>query len=392
MAENSNSSGKSNSAIDPIKGMQDFFESLQGDKKNENNEPIPINPIDGMINLGIDFLQGAKEKEKQVINNLKDGAQQLTESFTQNAQQIMNVVSDFVPLMKPPVEDGVYFISPANNAGLAFDVNGYSKDDNANLMVYGKKSANASDNGNQTFNIKLQKNGSYQIIACQSNKALTHKQGDSTLRQYSFNSDASQDWFIEMTGIEQFAIKNAASGLYLTVNRDAAPNQSIKLDNFGTEAQIFKFIRLEESKAPVENGVYFISPANNAAQAFDVHSYSSNDNAALIVYGKKSASASDNGNQTFNFQLQSNGSYRIVARHSNKAFTQLKGDSTLRQWSTKSDSSQEWIIEPANNGSFKIKNAATGGYMTVNEKAVPYDEVKLITAVKGVQEFKLIRI
>jgi hypothetical protein len=74
------------------------------------------------------------------------------------------------------------------------------------------------------------------------------------------------------------------------------------------------------------------------------------------------------------FPLTVGATYKLLAKHSGKSAMVSGGATTdgaqVVQYTSSSDTSQQWILESAGNGFYKLKNVKSGKYMDINGASV----------------------
>lgn len=124
------------------------------------------------------------------------------------------------------IQDGWYQIHSAIDYNYVLDVEGASKNNSANVMLYKNHKSY-----NEAFLIKKQSNGYYTIMALHSNLYLdvegNAKTSGANVIQYQLNGTSGSDnqlWKIYKTSDGKYRFKSKASGLYLDCNGGIAGN------------------------------------------------------------------------------------------------------------------------------------------------------------------------
>ena len=129
--------------------------------------------------------------------------------------------------------DNIYEIKASNVSGMVLDVTGNSSDENANIELWQR-------NGglNQRFKFEY-KDGTYIIIAQNSNKALTVEKNN--VIQKSLRNKENQKWVIQNYGNENYRIVSISTGLYMEIDGKVEAGANIKVGNKNDNGlQIFK--------------------------------------------------------------------------------------------------------------------------------------------------------
>ena len=115
------------------------------------------------------------------------------------------------------IDNGYYSIFPKSNNSLAFDVYGNLKSDGAKIELW---TNNSQDN--QNFKFTYVSDGFYNIIATNSNKALSVNKNQASagasVEQQAFNSnDNAQKWIVKSLGNDEYSIISEYNGLYMDI-------------------------------------------------------------------------------------------------------------------------------------------------------------------------------
>jgi len=146
------------------------------------------------------------------------------------------------------VKEGVYKIASSLNTNYVLDIEGGSKENNANLELW------INNNGtNQMFRIKKVGDGSYTISPVHSGKKIDvywGKKNDGTnIDQYDSNNGDNQKWYFRSTGNGNYCIISKCSGLYMDIDWakvDYGTNILTWSYNHGAN-QEFKLIPIDET-------------------------------------------------------------------------------------------------------------------------------------------------
>ena len=302
--------------------------------------------------------------------------------------------------IKRTIEDGTYVIRSSINTKFVLDVNGASKENNANIQLY-----EYSADPQKRFKVTYLEDGYYSIIAEHSNKSLdvkdASKQKGANVRQWEYTEKDSQKWLIKDAGNGYYSIISKCNGLYVDVHNAKASNfTNIQMcDGNGLNAQKFKFEKLKTNssdstkpetkpdttptptpeqkpepdtekeetplKRTIQDGTYVIRSAINQKYVLDVNGASKNNGANVHLY-----EYSVDPQKRFKVKYLEDGYYSIIAEHSNKALdvkdaSKAKG-ANVWQWEQNGTDAQKWIIKDAGNGTYNIISKCNGLYVDVH--------------------------
>ena len=261
------------------------------------------------------------------------------------------------------IEDGTYRIALFNNENLGLDIDGSSRNNGANVLIWEW----FDNNIQKEFNLQyLETDGCYIITNVNSGKVLDAENGGTTnytnVWQYEYNGSAAQKWFITKDANGSYSIHSKASGLCLDVeNGNLVNGSNVRLyESNNSAAQEFKFIK-QTSKATryMEDGLYKIVTKINQDIGFDIAEGSMENGANLQLWKYHGV------NQEKFILSYEDGYYTIVPSHSNKAL-ELKSNSRIEQNEKNSGNNmQKWILIPDGTGAYNIVSKANGLYMDV---------------------------
>ncbi len=261
---------------------------------------------------------------------------------------------------KKILEDGVYTISTALDWQKVLDVSGGSYDNCANVQIWGNGLVQQ-----QKFQVTYNSDGMYyEIICANSGKVLDVAYGGKTngsnVWQYESNGTVAQQWILQDAGDGYFYIMSKGSLLYLDVaggNRDNGANIQIYEGN-GTNAQKFRFTEVRM----LNDNLYNVALKNNLDKHFDIRGGSTEENTALQVWQKE-----DVNQQRFEVKYIDNKYCKIVAKHSDMALTAVDGK--VVQVPYQDLKNQQWSIETAGNGFYKIRLKNSNQCMTISRNS-----------------------
>ncbi len=134
------------------------------------------------------------------------------------------------------VDERTYAILPATDTSKAFDIEGASKKNGANLEIWKRNSGK-----NQKFIVRYLDNGCYKISPSHTGDCLdvegASKEDGTNVVQWEDNGRINQQWIILDAGDGYYNIMSKCNGLYLTVDSD---NICVKKSN-NLKNQKFKF-------------------------------------------------------------------------------------------------------------------------------------------------------
>ena len=257
------------------------------------------------------------------------------------------------------IQDGIYRIK-MKNSNTAFDINGASYDNYANLQIW------SSDNSPQKkFRIaRIGNTNYYKIIATHSAKALDVQNGGinigTNVDQYDQNGTNNQYWYFKDCGNGYYSIISKANGLYLDIaggtTRSNGTNVQLYYSN-NSDAQQFKL----EHVNIVEKGTYEIETKLNSNMVVDV-SGGSYDNGANVQLW-----TADNVNQQkFILEPQTDDVYIVRAKHSNKVLTVNTNTNNVYQLDYNGADNQKWIIREVGEGYYKLISKYNSLVLDVN--------------------------
>ena len=271
------------------------------------------------------------------------------------------------------IEDGTYTIKSALSNNYAIDVEGASKEQCANIIVYESNNAN-----NQKFNVKYIGNGYYTIASVHSNRLLDVANGgkkpETNVWQIGSNNTDAQKWIIKDAGNGYYNVISKLNGLYLDVYGGKIKNcANIQVyTGHGGNGQKFKFEKVTTNNntnnttytKTIEDGTYTIKSALSNNYAIDVEGASKEQCANIIVYESNNAN-----NQKFNVKYIGDGYYTIASVHSNRLLDVANGGkkpgTNVWQIAANNTEAQKWYIKDAGNGYYYIISKLNGLYLDV---------------------------
>ena len=263
------------------------------------------------------------------------------------------------------IANGTYMIKSLLNTNKVLDIDGGSKNNNANLQIWSK--ANVDQ---QKFNITYLGNGYYTIQAVHSKKVLdvagAGKKNGTNVQQYASNGSDAQKWMIKKEKSGYYSIVSKCNGLYLDVaagsTKDGTNVQVYKGN--GTKSQLFAFEKIEPPTKTIENGTYILKSALNANKVVDIYAGSTSNGANAQLYTRNDSNA-----QKFNINYLGNGYYTIQCVSSKKMLDVYAAGKTngtnVDQYASNGTDAQKWVIRKESNGYYSIISKCNNLYLDV---------------------------
>ena len=294
--------------------------------------------------------------------NIKNGQDLKLEYKTNLASQKFILVNETPKENIEPIKDGIYQISLKSNKVL--DIEGASYNDIGNALIWQNNKTQ-----NQKFKItRIGETNEYRIMSVNSAKFLDVEGGNinlfSNLIQYQYNGQANQTWLFKKTTDGYYTIISKASGLCLDISNGKINNNGTNVQlcyQNGTDAQKFKLQPINI----IENNTYEIETKLNSNKILDVSSASKMDGTNIQLW------EADNVNQQrFIFEAINNDTYKILAKHSNKALTVDTKNNNVYQATYTGGKNQQWQIKPVGQGYYNLISKENGFCLDVyNGKA-----------------------
>jgi len=249
------------------------------------------------------------------------------------------------------------------HSGLYLDVAGVSKDDDAGLHQWTK-----TDGLNQVFVFKDQKDGTYEIIAKHSHKALTAVgEGDGSRLVQSSPTDApTQRWHVKQNSDGSYTITNHKSGKVIDVE---GPSKDV-----GHKVHLWKDLNndnqhwLPDDPLPLDvlDGKTTRIVAKHSGKALDVSEVSQANGAKVWQWEKH-----DGPNQKWTFHANGGGTYTISVKHSGKFLTVHGTDNGSLFVQEDKSGKEDQVFEVTKNpdGSYRISNAHSKKSLDVDGNA-----------------------
>lgn len=322
---------------------------------------------------GIENKEVVQQKSKATKSTNKETVDNTKQESSKNADDGIMTTSiteedGIMPLAAgatQTIANGTYMIKSLLNTNKVLDIDGGSKNNNANLQIWSK--ANVSQ---QKFNITYLGNGYYTIQATHSKKVLdvvgAGKKNGTNVQQYGANGTDAQKWMIRKEKSGYYSIVSKCNGLYLDVasgsTKDGTNVQMYKAN--GTKSQLFVFEKIEPPTKTIENGTYVIKSALNTNKVVDIYAGSTSNGANVQLYTRNDSNA-----QKFNINYLGNGYYTIQCVSSKKmldVYAAGKANGTnVAQYGANGTDAQKWVIKKESNGSYSIISKCNNLYLDV---------------------------
>ena len=254
------------------------------------------------------------------------------------------------------ISDGIYQISLKSNRVL--DISGGNYNNGANVQIWENTRVQQ-----QKFRVERVNNTNYYRITAVHSARVLDVQGGNTnfganINQYASNGTDAQYWFLQDCGDGYYSIISKASGLCLDVASGNISRNGTNVQLYyynGTDAQKFKFTPIHL----IANHTYEIETKLNSNMVVDVSGGSKADNANVQLWTADSVNQ-----QKFVLTALSTDTYKIIAKHSNKAVTASMNN--VYQATYTGANNQQWKIREAGNGYYYIISKATGKTLDVS--------------------------
>lgn len=295
-----------------------------------------------------------------------DGANVQLYKANQTAAQLFFAIDSnpVVDSLGQNVADGVYCFE---SAGLVLDVKGASAESGATLQSYAK-----NDTVAQAFRLTYDSaSGYYTIASLVSGKLIDADYGSvvprGAVHLYGSLDDAgsytkNRFWILEPSG-EGFAIKNAANGLYLSLesgvavtSTDVATWTLTQTKGFTwTQADIDAFAAAQGLQIP--DGTYALGMDSSPRSVVDVSGGSASNGANIQIYASNNTAAQ---RWVIKNALDSNGQptgYVTIAHAGTSSALDVTGGgkksgNNVQQYAVNGTAAQRWIPVKQANGSF----------------------------------------
>lgn len=263
-------------------------------------------------------------------------------------------------------DDGAYVLRPACSTECVLDVAGSGTANETNIQIWTYNKCNA-----QKFTINQILPNKTVDLGDNFVAKITNKHSDKNLSiyeptnviQYHDSTSPAQQWNFIRQSDGSYMIKNMKYGKYLDVNQ--ARSES------GTNVQIWEDTNCNAQKWFVYeiNGGYVLRPACSDDCVLDVYDASKNDNANIQTWVYHGGAA-----QVFDIDKISASDYVNLGTDFTANITNVNSDKNVTYTTDKNvvissknaEDSQKWEFYRQNDGTYIIKNAATGLCLDVN--------------------------
>lgn len=184
------------------------------------------------------------------------------------------------------------------------------------------------------------------------------------LKFHNWHGGNNQRWYIVDCGNGYVKFINKHSGLVIDISNNGTSNGTPiqQWTDTGASAQRFKLLpnNLPTSSMNIPNGIYQIQGKTSGKL---IHSKNASDGAVAHLWS--STTNPDNiNNQRYNFQRQSDGTYKIIVLSSNKVLTNpnlsYENGTQLRFYNWNGANNQKWYVVDCGNGYVKFINKHSG--------------------------------
>ena len=286
------------------------------------------------------FVNKASGLALDVLNSTYANGSNI-QGYTPNGSTAQSFVfEEVVDLLK----EGCVSISPKPKSSMRVDVSGASLTDGANVLLYTN-----NDAFNQKWLLTLLGDGTntYTVQSINSGMNLTVDPDGNVVQRIPDESD-KQKWQPEISK-GAVVLRNVGTGLVLEVANSSMSNnanvQAAEAD--GSSGQLFAF----KSVDLVTRSTYYIAPLSSASTPLDLPRCSSVNGTKIQIYSKN-----DSGAQKWKVSKNSDGTYSIKNAATGGAL-ELSGSAV--QINTANEStSQKWVFTYCTGGGIKITSAA----------------------------------
>ena len=239
------------------------------------------------------------------------------------------------------IDDGIYQLELSTKK--VVDIGAGRQTNNTNAQIWENTKVQQ-----QKFHItRVGKTNYYKIVAVHSAKVLDANGGKETpgtnVSQYQFNSTNSQYWYFKSAGNGYYNIISKVNGLYLDISGGKSGTNGANVQLWygnNTSAQKFKLTAINI----INNNIYEIETKLDTSKVLDVGAGSTKDGTNIQLWA-----ANNVPQQRFSFTALTTDTYKILAKHSNKALTVNTSNNNVYQATYTGGKNQQWqIIEDGN--------------------------------------------
>lgn len=262
------------------------------------------------------------------------------------------------------VKEGVYTIASSSSRSLVLDVAGGSSYNKANIQIYGSNNTDS-----QRFYVHEVGNKTYILISLTSGKVLEVDGGrtydGANVCQNAYDGSEHQKWWFTKDEKGNYTIVSAATGRVLDIQygslRSGANVQQYSSN--GTSAQ--KFVLQSAARKELTEGIYTVQSALSKSKVLDISWGSRSDYANVQLYQANRTTA-----QNFQVKYNSDGTYTLLAQHSQKALDVNGGDyrngTNVQQYTSNGTAAQKWLLKNAGNGYYVFISAVSGKVLDIS--------------------------
>ena len=291
--------------------------------------------------------------------NVENGQEIRLRGETDLKEQQFVLVNETVRNKGKQIENGVYQIVTKGNK--VIDIAGGSYKNVGNALIW-----NNTKVQQQKYQItRIGNTEYYKIIAVHSGKSLDIEGGNTNpganVIQYTYGGTANQQWIIKEVGEGYYEIISKESGLCLDVTGGQISKAGANLELWyhnGADAQKFKFIPIHL----VNQGTYEIETKLDTNKVVDIASASQQEGGNAVIWNGGNVN-----HERFTLEAISTDTYKIIAKHSNKALTVNTHSNNVQQNTYTGTENQKWQVKPAGNGYYYFICKANGLALDVKE-------------------------
>ena len=280
-----------------------------------------------------------------IKGNITDGSKLVLAKSAYNDNQMFYMFNENGK--ETPLQNGVYRLAVGASSKKAVEVAGSDIGENAKIDIWDYGNATA-----QKFNIELQ-DGYYKITARHTGKSLTVKDGKlkegAEIVQATYEGLDSQKWILRDSNVNGLVISLIANpDLSIAIKGNISNGAKLILaETEYNDNQMFYIYNEKDSERPVQDGEYRLAIGANSTKTVEVAGSDTAENAKIGIWDYGNAEA-----QKFNIEYNTEGYYKITAKHTGKSLTvkdgNLKEGTEIVQATYEGLDSQKWIIKDSN--------------------------------------------
>lgn len=323
-----------------------------------------------IVNCGNGYVKFINKHSGLAIDIYNNSAANGTsvQQWTDNSSdaQRFKLLPTNLPSKSINLPDGVYEIQGKTSGKLIHSANS----SNGAVAHLWNSTTNTATINNQRFNFERQNDGTYKITVLSSgyvldNNGWSYSNGNQ-LKFHNWHGGNNQRWYIVDCGNGYIKFINKHSGLAIDISNNGTENctpiQQWVDSTVGASAQRFKLLptNLPTSSMNIPNGIYQIQGKTSGKL---IHSKNANDGAVAHLWSATTNPDNIN-NQRYNFQRQSDGTYKIMVLSSNKVLTDpnlsYENGTQLRFYNWSGANNQKWYVVDCGSGYVKFINKHSG--------------------------------